>query len=91
MSDLIGLLLGVCVVAPAAAYVLVRLVLAYRAAEQRHWLAAQRASLPPVAAGGRAPRCGRASRPVVSPAAGDPAAEVASPGVHTSAAAENQR
>jgi hypothetical protein len=66
MGDPIGLLLGVFVAAPILAYVLCRLVFAARAIEQRHWLATQRASRSPVAAGGRAPRRDRAPRPSVA-------------------------
>lgn len=92
MSDPIGLLLGIGA-APTIAYAIARLVFAYRAAEQRRWLAAQRTHIPPAVTGARAPRRGRVPRPVVSPAAGDPAAaEVPFPGAHSSAAVvENQR
>lgn len=92
MGDTIELLLGVCVVAPISAYVLARLVFAYRDAEQRRWLATQRAPMSPVAAGGRAPRGGRASRSVVSPAAGGPAvAEVPPPDARASATVAETR
>jgi hypothetical protein len=82
MSDPNGLLAAVVA---AVTLPLIRPgVRAYVASFNRHLM-------PPAAAGARAPRGGRAPRPVVSPAAGDPAAEAASPDVHASAAEENQR
>jgi len=85
MSDPNGLLLA-AVVAAATLPLIRPGVRAYVARFNRHLL-------PPAAAGVRAPRRGRASRPAVSPAAGGPAAaEVPSPDARTSAAAvENQR
>jgi hypothetical protein len=83
MSDPNGLL-AAAVAALVGLAAIVPCVRAYAAWFHRHLV-------PPAAAGARAPRGGRAPRPAVSPAAGDPAAEAASPDVHVSAAEENQR
>jgi hypothetical protein len=83
MSDPNGLLVTVVATVVGLASI-IPCVHAYTAWFHRHLV-------PPAAAGARAPRRGRASRPVVSPAAGDPAAEAASPDVCASAAEENQR